>query len=75
MAEPIDALLTKAVPYAGEGISVASLEAALEAERRRQDGQVVALQAVQQRNVEVSASLAQELQQLQRLSGYLSQDG
>lgn len=73
MTDTIDVLLTKAVPYAGEGISVASLEAALEAERRRQDGQVKALQVVQQRNVEVSASLAQELEQLQRLSGYLSQ--
>lgn len=73
MTDSIDVLLTKAVPYAGEGISVASLEAALDAERQRQDGQVVALQAVQQRNVEVSASLAQEMQQLQRLSSYLSQ--
>lgn len=73
MTDSIDVLLAKVVPYAGESISVASLETALEAERRRQDGKVAALQAAQQRNVEVSASLAQELQQLQRLSGYLAQ--
>jgi hypothetical protein len=73
MAETIDALLIKEVPYAGEAVSVSALEAALEAERGRQDGQVKALQAMQQRNVEVSASLAQEVAQLQRLSSYMAQ--
>jgi len=73
MTDPVDVLLTKPVPYAGEGISVASLEAALEAERGRQDGQVKALQAMQQRNVEIQGSLAQEVQQLQRLSSYVAQ--
>lgn len=73
MTEAIEVLLTKPVPYAGEGISVAALEAALEAERGRQDGQVKALQAIQQRNAEVSTSLAQELEQLRRLSSYVAQ--
>jgi NADH dehydrogenase/NADH:ubiquinone oxidoreductase subunit G len=73
MTETIEVLLTKAVPYAGEGISVASLEAALEQERRRQDGQVEVLQAMQQRNAEVSTSLAQEVRQLQQLSSYVAQ--
>jgi NADH dehydrogenase/NADH:ubiquinone oxidoreductase subunit G len=73
MAEPIDALLTKELPYAGEGISVASLETALEQERGRQDGQVKALQALQQRNVEIQGSLAQEVQQLHQLSSYVTQ--
>jgi NADH dehydrogenase/NADH:ubiquinone oxidoreductase subunit G len=73
MAEPIDALLTKDVPYAGAGISVASLEAALESERGRQDAQVEALAAMQQRNVEIQGSLAQEVQQLHRLSDYVAQ--
>jgi hypothetical protein len=73
MAEPIDVLLTKDVAYAGEGISVASLESALELERGRQDGQVKALQALQQRNVEIQGSLAQEVQQLQRLSSYVTE--
>lgn len=73
MTDPIDVLLTKPVPYAGEGISVASLEAGLEAERARQDGQVKALQVMQQRNAEVSTSLAQEVRQLQQLSSYVAQ--
>jgi len=73
MTDAIEALLAKEVPYAGEGISVASLEAALEAERKRQDGQVQALQAMQQRNAEVQTSLAQEVQQLQQLSSYVAQ--
>jgi hypothetical protein len=73
MAESIDALLTREVPYAGEGISVASLEASLEQERSRQDDQVKALQTMQQRNVEIQGSLSQEVQQLQRLSSYVAQ--
>lgn len=72
MAESIDALLDKKLAYSGEGISVASLETAIEQERTRQDQQVKALQQLQQRNVEVSESLSKEVQQLQRLSSYVA---
>lgn len=73
MTDALDVLLDKEVAYRGEGISVASLEAAIEQERVRQDGQVEALQVLQARNVEVSESLAKEVQQLQRLSSYVAQ--
>jgi len=73
MTESIDTLLDKRLAYSGEGISVASLEAAIEEERGRQDQQVKELQGLQERNVEVSESLAQEVQQLQKLSSYVSE--
>lgn len=73
MTESIDALLDKPLPYSGEGISVASLESAIEQERSRQNAQVQSLQVLQERNVEVSESLAQEVQQLQRLSKYVAE--
>lgn len=76
MSDTIDAvevLLTKDVPYAGDGISVSSLEVAIEQERQRQDGQVKALQVLQQRNTEVQGSLAHEVEQLGRLSRYMGQ--
>ncbi|MEM9455558.1 MAG: hypothetical protein AAGF11_15360 [Myxococcota bacterium] len=73
MTDAIDVLLDKELAYCGEGISVASLEAAIEQERVRQDGQVKALQVLQARNVEVSESLAKEVEQLQRLSSYVAE--
>lgn len=72
MADAIDSLLDKKLAYSGQGISVASLEEAIEQERSRQDGQVKALQVLQERNVEVSESLAKEVAQLQRLSSYVA---
>ncbi|MCX4242409.1 coiled-coil domain-containing protein [Paraliomyxa miuraensis] len=69
----VEVLLTKDVPYAGESISVATLESAIEQERTRQDHQVKALQVLQHRNTEVSGSLAREVQQLGRVSQHLGQ--
>lgn len=73
MADPIDTLLVKEVPYRGEVTSVATLEASLEQERERQDGQVKALQTLQARNIEVQGLLGQEVQQLHQLSSYVTQ--
>jgi NADH dehydrogenase/NADH:ubiquinone oxidoreductase subunit G len=73
MAEAIDALLDKKLAYTGEGISVASLEESIAQERSRQNEQVKALQVLQERNVEVSESLAKEVKQLQRLSSYVAE--
>lgn len=76
MGDTIDAvevLLTKELPYAGQAMTVAALEAAIEHERRRQDGQVQALQVLQQRNTEIQGSLAHEVEQLGRLSRYVAQ--
>ncbi len=73
MTESIEALLDKRIAYSGQGISVASLESSIEQERGRQDRQVKALQQLQERNVEVSESLAAEVKQLQRLSSYVAE--
>lgn len=73
MADSIDALLRKEVPYVGEVVSVATLETSLAEERGRQDGQVQVLQGLQARNVEVQGLLGQEVQQLARLSSYVGE--
>ncbi|MBL4689568.1 MAG: hypothetical protein JKY37_33580 [Nannocystaceae bacterium] len=64
-------LLDKQVAYAGEGISVRSLEDAIQSERSVQNGKVEELKLLQSRNVEIQKSLADEVKKLRKFSDYL----
>ncbi|MBI5499945.1 MAG: hypothetical protein HY907_06860 [Deltaproteobacteria bacterium] len=71
MAETERELLRQEAAYAGEGISVRSLEDSIRTERARQDGRLGELAGMKLRNAEIQAALAREMSRLKELSDQL----
>lgn len=65
-------VLGRQVAYSGEGISVKSLETEIHKERTVQDNKVDELKGLRERNVEIQASMAEELKKLRKFSDYLN---
>jgi ABC-type transporter Mla subunit MlaD len=64
-------VLEKEVAYAGDGISVRSLEDTLQDERALLNGQVAELARMRERNTDIQKSLAEEMTRLRELSEQL----
>ena len=65
-------VLTREVPYSGEGISVRALEETIATERQTQDVKVGELKRLREKNVELQATLTEEVKKLRKLSDYVS---
>jgi hypothetical protein len=65
-------VLTRPVSYAGEGISVHSLEEGIAQERAKQDSRVEELKVLRDRNVEIQSAMADEVAKLRKFSDYLN---
>lgn len=64
-------ILQKNVAYSGEGISVKSLEENIHEERSVQNVKVEELKGLRERNVEIQASLAEEVGKLRKFGDYI----
>jgi Mg2+ and Co2+ transporter CorA len=73
MAEAERELLRQEATYAGEGISVRSLEESIRTERSRQDVRLTELAGMKLRNAEIQQALAREMSRLKELSDELGQ--
>ena len=58
--------------YSGEGISVRALEETIHTERSHQNVQVAELETLRKKNVELQATLTDEVKKLRKLSDYVS---
>ncbi len=72
MTEAKADLLSKAVAYTGEGISVRALEETIGNERSRQDVKVAQLKELRKRNADLQDRLTDEVKKLRKLSDYVS---
>ncbi len=67
--------LERDVKFSGEGISVRSLEDAVQVERDVQNKKVDELKILREKNVEISTAMAAEIKKLQKFSDYISGAG
>ncbi len=73
MSEDVEKLVAKEITYSGDQISVQSLEGSIEKVRTTQNSNIEQMKGLNLRNVEIQASLTDEVTKLRKFSDYLKQ--